>query len=306
MPVGALLSGILTPLIVNSLLGAGNKPVEVNQEKTMAMMQHKPTFNVNFYNQDTNYNQDQNDVHDNGNLNYQQGNSHLTAQGNLHNTMGLQQRTSHYGQPGHAFPYPYSQVAARPQFNPYGYPPYPHAYYPPSAHPPQVGYPTPQFNGPYQHPSFVNPANLHPSAQPSSNPFEQQQSVLLARLQEATRKVETILERARSNGQETLANERLQEFVQSGGTEETLSKLLELAQDPMYDPSQDPDFDPLEGSLNCEELPFYTEDPSSQDLKFNPVSSLGTSNLRLSRKKRLIEGNIRSIDYRSYRNWFGF
>ena len=118
--------------------------------------------------------------------------------------------------------------------------------------------------------------------------------------------METILERARSNGQETLANERLQEFVQSGGTEETLSKLLELAQDPMYDPSQDPDFDPLEGSLNYEELPFYTEDLSSQDLKFNPVSSLGTSNLRLSRKKRLIEGNFRSIDYRPYRNWFGF
>ena len=316
MAVGALLSGMLTPLIVNSILGAGNQPVEVKQDKTVAMMQHQPTFNVNFYNQDTNNNQDQNDVHDNGNLNYQQGNSHLTAQGNLHHTKGLQQKTSHYGQQGQPYPYPLGQLAVGPQLNPYIYPPHPYAYLPPSMHPPQIRYPTPQLHGPYQQSRFVNPrtsnpnfanyANLHPSAQLPFNPYAQQQSILLAKIQEATQKVETILEEARSSGQGALANERLQDFVQSGGTEETLSKLLELAKDPMYDPSQDPNFDPLEGSLNYEELPFYTEDPSSQDTKFNPVSSLGASNLRLSRRKRNVGGKVRSIVYRSYRNWFGF
>ena len=312
MPVGALLSGILTPLIVNSLLGTGNKPVEVSQDK-MTMMQHQPTFNVNFYNQDTNHNQDRNDVHDNGNLNYQQGNSHLTAHGNLHNTRGPQQRTSHYGQHGQLYPLAPSQIAVGPQFNPYIYPPNPYAHHPPSALPPPVRYPTTQFNGPYQqsyfaNPQFVNPnfAHLQTPPQLPTNPLAQQQSVLLAQIQEATRKVESILEKARSSGQEEVANERLQEFVQSGGTEETLSKLLELAQDPMYDPSQDPDFDPLEGSLNYEELPFYTEDAGSQDAKFNPVSALGASNIRFSRRKRDVGGKFRSIVYRSYRNWFGF
>ena len=118
--------------------------------------------------------------------------------------------------------------------------------------------------------------------------------------------METILREARETRQEEEANEQFEEFIQSGGTEETLNKLLELAQDPLYNPSEDPDFEPLEGSLNYEDLPFYTEDPSSQEVKFNPVSTLGASNIRFSRRKRNIGGNFHSIVYRSYRNWFGF
>ena len=89
------------------------------------------------------------------------------------------------------------------------------------------------------------------------------------------------------------------QFVSSGGTDDTLNKLLELAKDPMYDPSNDPDFDPLEGSLNYEELPFYTEDPYHHDVKFNELTPLRSISSRLSRKKRNDhEGNYRFFVFR--------
>ena len=92
--------------------------------------------------------------------------------------------------------------------------------------------------------------------------------------------------------------ESFRQFVSSGGTDETLNKLLELAKDPMYDPSNDPNFDPLEGSLNYEELPFYTEDPNQHDIKFNKLTLLGSFSSRLSRKKRDDhEGSYRSFVY---------
>ena len=81
----------------------------------MTATMQQPTFNVNFYNQDTNNDQDRNDVHNNGNLQYQQGNSHLMAQGNLHNTRGPQ-RMSHYRPVGQPYPYPPRRFAAVPQF----------------------------------------------------------------------------------------------------------------------------------------------------------------------------------------------
>ena len=93
--------------------------------------------------------------------------------------------------------------------------------------------------------------------------------------------------------------ESFRQFVSSGGTDETLNKLLELAKDPLYDPSNDPNFDPLEGSLNYEELPFYTEDPQQQDVKFNQLTPLRSFSSRLSRKKRDDqEGNYRFFFYR--------
>ena len=77
MPVGTLLAGLIAPLVVNSLLSGGAKSGEVSVEERKMTTMQQPTFNVNFYSHDANNNQDKSDVHDNGNLNYQQGNSHL-------------------------------------------------------------------------------------------------------------------------------------------------------------------------------------------------------------------------------------
>ena len=306
MPVGSLLTGILTPLIVNSLLGKGanNGPISVEEKKMTTMQQ--PTFNVNFYNQDTNNNQDTNDVHDNGNLNYQQGNSHLSAQGNLHQTRG-QIRTPHYGSLGQPHPFLQRPFVYGPQPNPYAYPFNPYVAQLPSLQSPQNGYLTPHSLNPHlqPRPSFINsnfasltnlhpqvPSSFYPSPQHPTHSRQAQPSNLLPQVQELTRKVELLLKQARDNGQEEEANKRLEQFVQSGGTEETLNELLELAKDPLYDPSKDPNFDPLAGSPNYEELPFYTEDPAFQDTKFNPVSALGASNIRYSRRKRDVEGKF--------------
>ena len=68
MPVGALLSGLIAPLVVNSLLSGGAKTGEVSHKDMMQqlMLMQLMQFNVNFYNQDTNNNKDKNDVHDKG------------------------------------------------------------------------------------------------------------------------------------------------------------------------------------------------------------------------------------------------
>ena len=97
------------------------------------------------------------------------------------------------------------------------------------------------------------------------------------------------MKEAERRGREEEVGERFQQFVKSGGSDETLNKLSELAQDPLYDPSKDPEFDPLEGSLHYQELPFYTEDPRQQDVNLNPLSKSGSFSSRLSRRKRDID-----------------
>ena len=69
-----------------------------------------------------------------------------------------------------------------------------------------------------------------------------------------------------------------------------MDKLLELAKDPLYDPSLDPEFDPLEGSPNYQNLPFYTEDPVHHDVNLNLVSTFGSFSARFSRKRRAVPG----------------
>ena len=181
MPVGTLLTGLIAPWLLTAFL-AEELSLEKSVEKRKMTTMQQPTFNVNFYSQDTNNNQDKCDVHDNGNLNYQQGNSHLQAQGNLHHTRGPQ-RTSHYGPFGQPYPFPQRPFAYGPQFNPYAYPSHPYAHPPTSVHPPHVGYlSTPSFN-PYLQPNLVNPnfaslANLQPQAHSPSYPSTSLSSLL--------------------------------------------------------------------------------------------------------------------------------
>ena len=197
MAVGALLSGIIAPLVVHSLLNGKNQAhVDTggasSTNNNMDMM--APTFNVNFYNQDVNNNQDQTDVKDNGNLNYQQGNSHQTAQGNLHNSK------SHLRFPQEPPLYPYQQHhPSYPQG--YPYPPSPYPYYHPYAYPGypgQVPFARPQpppfpVNGPpsWPQPSPVFPPQLAPfPPQPIASP----NSPIAQQVQHTSKIIENLLQ----------------------------------------------------------------------------------------------------------------
>ena len=239
-------------------------------------------------------------MHDNGNLNYQQGNSHQTAQGDLHNSK-RQQRLL-LAPP--AYPYPQPQQGYGHLVHPYPYPSWP-AYSPPV-------YPSPygngyqlQFNSQFQGPQWLQPGplsphRLNPPHPPPVASYQHQQSHLMSHLaynpqlakqvQDTTKKIEMLIRQAQHSGKEEEVGERLQQFANSGGSEETLDKLLELAKDPLYDPSLDPEFDPLEGSPNYQNLPFYTEDPAHHDVKLNPVSTFGSFSARFSRKRRGVPG----------------
>ena len=263
-----------------------------------------PHFNVNFYNQDENYNQDHNDVKDNGNLNKQLGNSHLTAHGNLQN---LQPHTR-FPQQVPFYPYPPQQpgqvqrypppVPTYPYFYPYTYFGYPR----PS---PFAKFPTrPRLQQQPTGPIWLQSTSI-PANPPSLVPLLSQVSP------NVSFQIEQQLQRTSIIIQKLLQSENLKEhekdeetnfppMVKKNQTQEILDELVELAKDPMYDPSN---FPPTVKNNQTEEIsdefvelaedPMY--DPSAESLKNSSRIELTPSNSTLSRlsrtKRNDFEGN---------------
>ena len=233
MAFGSLLTGIIAPLIVHSIIN-GKRMTQNNGE--MPIGASPPYFNVNIHNQDSNYNQDKTDVKDNGNLNHQQGNSHLTAHGNLQtsqNHLGFHQRSPVYPYPiqRQGFPQGYQQSPmSYPYYSPYAYPGYPTK--------PSLRFPV--VNG---LPIWLQPSSSSlrlPSLVPVGPEISPDTSRKIKQeLERTSNVIQRLLESASLKKEEKKKAQELPPAVSFNETEEVLDGLLELAKDPLYDPSQD-------------------------------------------------------------------
>ena len=220
MAFGSLLTGIVAPLIVHSIIsgkrmsqqgGVGVDPGTV-----------PPNFHVNFYNQDENHNEDRNDVKDNGNLNHQQGNSHLTAHGNIHNL----QRAPMY-------PYP-MQHPRVPSSYTNALPPYP--YYNPYSYLGPLKQPNLSLRYPDLNRSTIWPQNpplspLYPLFYPMVNSIPLNVS---QQIDHQLKKTSMIIQRLLQTIERKEDNQNLAPSLASNKTNRVFDDLLDLAQDPMY------------------------------------------------------------------------